>query len=77
MKFKQRGDFVLRLCLLVCVSACAGGSVLLLNGCASAVAAGHNTALDSTDLVAMTDDMAMKIVASPAVQEVYMGIEGE
>jgi hypothetical protein len=33
------------------------------------VQSGHNTALDAVDLVQMTDDMAMKIVASPAVQE--------
>ena len=37
-------------------------------GCASAVQAGRNTALDSVDLVRMTDDMAMKIVADPEVQ---------
>lgn len=37
-------------------------------GCASAVKAGYSTALDATDLVAMTDDMAMKIVADPEVQ---------
>jgi hypothetical protein len=37
-------------------------------GCASAVKAGHNTALDSTDLVRMTDDMSQKIVADPDVQ---------
>lgn len=48
-------------------------SVLLLllplfAGCASAVSAGHNTALDSVDLTSMTDDMAHKIMASPAVQ---------
>ncbi|HEY8666584.1 MAG TPA: hypothetical protein VIL86_07970 [Tepidisphaeraceae bacterium] len=38
-------------------------------GCKSAVEAGHNTALSGTDLVQMTDDMAAKIMASPAVQE--------
>jgi hypothetical protein len=37
-------------------------------GCASAVAAGHNTALDGVDLVAMTDDMAARIVGDPEVQ---------
>ncbi|MGE5611604.1 MAG: hypothetical protein ACM359_20305, partial [Bacillota bacterium] len=47
--------------LLTCVG--------LLTGCASAVSSGHNTALDSVDLVSMTDDMAMKIVGSPAVQQ--------
>jgi len=41
----------------------------LTGGCASAVQAGHNTALDSIDLVRMTDDMAAKIVAAPEVQE--------
>jgi hypothetical protein len=40
----------------------------LLSGCASAVKAGHNTALDSVDLVRMTDDMAAKIVANADVQ---------
>jgi hypothetical protein len=40
----------------------------LLSGCTSAVQSGHNTALDSADLVKMTDDMAMKIVADPDVQ---------
>ena len=43
------------------LGACAGG-------CASAVQAGYSTALDATDLVAMTDDMAMKIMADPEVQ---------
>ena len=37
-------------------------------GCASAVQSGRNTALDSVDLVQMTDDMAKKIVADPDVQ---------
>lgn len=44
------------------------GALLLIGGCASAVAVGQSTALDSGDLVAMTDDMAMKILGSPAVQ---------
>jgi Peptidoglycan-synthase activator LpoB len=41
-----------------------------LAGCANdtAVAHGQNTALNGVDLVAMTDDMARKIMASPAVQ---------
>jgi len=43
--------------------------MILLAGCTSAVQSGRNTALDSVDLVKMTDDMAMQIVASPAVQE--------
>ena len=41
----------------------------LATGCASAVQSGSNTALAGADLVAMTDDMSMKIMASPAVQE--------
>src|SRR5688572_10249652 len=38
-------------------------------GCASAVQAGHSTALDSVNLVEMTDDMARRIVGSPQVQD--------
>ena len=45
------------------------------SGCASAVQAGHNTALDATDLVRMTDDMARKILADPEVQAA-IGREG-
>ena len=41
----------------------------LLLGCTNAVQSGHNTALDSVDLVKMTDDMAMKIIADPQVQD--------
>ncbi len=41
----------------------------LLVGCSNAVQSGHNTALDSVDLVSMTDDMAAKIVADPQVQD--------
>src|SRR4051794_21310515 len=53
-----------------CAFVCVCGSILLLPGCKStAVSQGQSTALDSTDLVAMTDDMAMKIAGSPAVQE--------
>jgi PBP1b-binding outer membrane lipoprotein LpoB len=44
------------------------GATPFLSGCASAVQAGHNTALDSVDLVRMTDDMAAKIVADPEVR---------
>jgi hypothetical protein len=40
----------------------------LAAGCATAVQAGHNTALDAADLVQMTDDMSMKILANPEVQ---------
>ncbi len=38
-------------------------------GCASAVSAGTNTSLSADDLTAMTDRMAMSIVAAPGVQE--------
>src|SRR5678816_3100791 len=37
-------------------------------GCTTAVQSGYSTALDGTDLVAMTDDMSMKIMADPEVQ---------
>jgi hypothetical protein len=37
-------------------------------GCASAVKVGHNTALDATDLITMTDDMASKILGDSDVQ---------
>ena len=37
-------------------------------GCTTAVQSGHSTALDATNLVEMTDDMARKIVADPEVQ---------
>ena len=46
----------------------AGALLLLIGGCASAVAVGQSTALDSTDLVRMTDDMAAAIEANPAVR---------
>jgi hypothetical protein len=39
-------------------------------GCNNAVQSGHNTALSGVDLVKMTDDMAMKIMADPEVQSV-------
>jgi PBP1b-binding outer membrane lipoprotein LpoB len=39
-----------------------------LAGCTSAVESGHNTALDSIDLTAMTDRMAASIAGSPEVQ---------
>jgi PBP1b-binding outer membrane lipoprotein LpoB len=40
----------------------------VLAGCTSAVESGHNTALDSIDLTAMTDRMAASIAGSPEVQ---------
>jgi PBP1b-binding outer membrane lipoprotein LpoB len=42
---------------------------LALSGCTSAVQSGHNTLLDSVDLVQMTDQMARSIVADKRVQE--------
>lgn len=45
-----------------------GTALVSMSGCASAVQAGHSTALDGADLVKMTDDMAMKIVADSEVQ---------
>ncbi len=45
------------------------GLAPLLCGCASAVSAGQNAALDGTDLVNMTDQMAASIAADPEVRE--------
>ncbi len=44
-----------------------------LGGCSvsSAVSSGHNTALDSVDLVSMTDLMARSLASEPKVAEVY------
>ena len=44
------------------------GLLPLASGCVSAVQSGHNTALDAADLVQMTDNMSMKILADPDVQ---------
>src|SRR5258706_13320954 len=46
---------------------------LVLGGCSvsSAVSSGHNTALDSVDLVSMTDRMARSLAAEPRVNEIY------
>lgn len=53
-----------------CASAFICGFICLLAaGCASAVQAGRSTALDGADLVKMTDDMAMQIIADPEVQD--------
>jgi hypothetical protein len=60
-RFALRAFVSSRLILCLC-------ALPLVSGCASAVQAGHNTALDSVDLVAMTGDMAAKIVADPEVQ---------
>ncbi len=59
------------------MSRCVAASVglcLALVGCASAVQSGRSTALDSVDLVSMTNDMAMKMLADPEVQR---AIDGE
>lgn len=50
------------------VICCVLGSSLLVGGCTSAVESGHNTALDSVDLKAMTDQMAASIAGDSAVQ---------
>ena len=42
--------------------------IALVGGCSSAVQSGTNTALSGDDLVKMTDDMAMKLVADSNVQ---------
>jgi len=44
-------------------------AALLAGGCASAVSSGHNTALDSVDLVQMTDQMARSLAAESRVQD--------
>lgn len=41
--------------------------LLVAASCKNAIQSGHNTALDSVDLVQMTDDMAMKIGSDPQV----------
>ncbi len=50
--------------LLLCAVLC----LPFVSGCASAVQAGTNTALDSMDLTQMTDQMAASILADPEVQ---------
>jgi hypothetical protein len=45
--------------------------LLLHLSCASATQSGHNTALDSVDLVKMTDDMAMRLASDPDVQQAF------
>lgn len=45
--------------------------LFLLSGCSNALQSGHNTALDSVDLVSMTDDMAMKLGSSPDVASAF------
>jgi Peptidoglycan-synthase activator LpoB len=38
-------------------------------GCSTAVSSGHNTALDSVDLVAMTDQMAQGMATDPRINQ--------
>ena len=47
---------------------------LVLGGCSvsSAVSSGHNTALDSVDLLSMTDRMARSVAAESRVNEAYL-----
>lgn len=46
-------------------------AVLAFGGCKNAIESGHNTALDSVDLVKMTDDMAMQIGSDPDILREY------
>jgi hypothetical protein len=46
------------------------GGAMLLGGCASAVSSGHNTALDSMDLVQMTDQMARSLSGNGRIADV-------
>ena len=63
---RRRGSVATRApaCCLLLAAYC----LLLPPGCTTAVQSGRSTALDSTNLVEMTDDMARKIVADPEVQ---------
>ena len=64
---KRRGGAARRSC--PCWLLASGFWLLpILPGCTSAVQSGYTTALDATDLVAMTDDMSRKIAADPEVQ---------
>src|SRR3954469_14841888 len=49
------------------------GVLLVSAGCSvsSAVSSGHNTALDSVDLITMTDQMAHSIAGESRIQEAY------
>jgi hypothetical protein len=44
------------------------GLILVSAGCSSAISSGNNTALSGEDLLAMTNQMAASILASPAVE---------
>lgn len=54
-------------CLRAFVPSCL--LLFLLTGCANAVQHGKSTALDSVDLVKMTDDMAMQIDRDPEINQ--------
>jgi hypothetical protein len=69
VELSRRSDAVAALIRLVCMAALLAPTVCLLGGCTSAVESGHNTALDSVNLVQMTDQMAASIAADPRVQE--------
>ncbi len=43
--------------------------LFLLTGCGTALDTGHNTALDSTDLIEMTDQMSASILGNPAIAQ--------
>jgi hypothetical protein len=43
--------------------------LLAIAGCGTAVSSGHNTALDSVDLLAMTDQMASSLATDPRVNQ--------
>src|SRR5689334_14638060 len=51
----------------LCSSVFICGFFFVFGGCTNAIQSGHNTALDSVDLVQMTDDMAMQIGSDPDV----------
>ena len=54
--------------LIAILASMAVALAIALCGCTSAVQSGHNTFLDSVDLVQMTDQMARSIVASGSNQ---------
>ena len=65
---EKRGSIAKLFLNYLCSSVFICGS-FLFTGCKDAVEVGHNTALDSVDLVQMTDSMAMKLIADPNVQQ--------
>ena len=63
----RRNGFA-RIVALVWWAGSIGTGAGFLPGCTSAVESGHNTALDSVNLVEMTDRMAAGIASSPGVR---------